>query len=415
MSSVTQTAPWSDDARIVGLVGLAHGVSHFFHLILAPLYPWLRDAYGYSYAELGFIMTVFFVVSGGFQAVAGFIVDRYGALPTLMGGLFCLTSSAVVLGTSDSYAMLLVGAMLAGLGNSVFHPVDFWFINHRISVPRLGPAYSAHGLSGSLGWALAPIFLVGIATPFGWRAAVLAAAGLPLVVIALFLVYRAVLGPRTDVHSDAQRPDDPAHESRLRFLRDPGVWWCFAFFVVLSIALGGVQSFSPTIFMTSYGLAVTTAALSITVYMVASALGMVSGAWLVMRRQRLEQNITLALTVSVIAAVLIGFQIVPGVYAFALMAIMGFGSGLSGPSRDMMIRTVTPAGATGRVYGVVYSGLDIGLAIGPFAFGKMLDHGFYAEVFFGVAVCLFVAVLTAWRVAAEERMESFARKRAPTD
>ena len=146
MSSVTQTAPWSDDARIVGLVGLAHGVSHFFHLILAPLYPWLRDAYGYSYAELGFIMTVFFVVSGGFQAVAGFIVDRYGALPTLMGGLFCLTSSAVVLGTSDSYAMLLVGAMLAGLGNSVFHPVDFWFINHRISVPRLGPAYSAHGL-----------------------------------------------------------------------------------------------------------------------------------------------------------------------------------------------------------------------------------------------------------------------------
>ena len=174
--------------------------------------------------------------------------------------------------------------------------------------------------------------------------------------------------------------------------------------------------FRPRSSWTSYGLAVTTAALSITVYMVASALGMVGGAWLVMRRQRLEQNITLALTVSVIAAVLIGFQIVPGVYTFALMAIMGFGSGLSGPSRDMMIRhRHAGSGATGRVYGVVYSGLDIGLAIGPFAFGKMLDHGFYAEVFFGVAVCLFVAVLTAWRVAAEERMESFARKRAPTD
>ena len=398
-----KTPPWADDARIVGLVGLAHGVSHFFHLILAPLYPWLRDAYGYTYAELGFIMTVFFVVSGGFQAVAGFIVDRYGALRTLIGGLFCLTGSALVLGTSDSYAMLLVGAILAGLGNAVFHPVDFWFINHRISVPRLGPAYSAHGLSGSLGWALAPVFLVGIATPFGWRAAVLAAAVLPLIVIALFVLYRTALGLRDSLHADAQRAGDTERVSKFRFLRDTGVWWCFAFFVVLSIALGGVQSFSPTIFMTSYGLAVTTATLTITVYMVASALGMIAGGWLVMRRRRLEWNITLALMLSVIAAILIGFEIVPGTYAFALMAIMGFGSGLSGPSRDMMIRTVTPVGATGRVYGVVYSGLDIGLAIGPFAFGKMLDHGFYAEVFFGVSACLFGAVLMAWRVAACER------------
>lgn len=403
MSSVTQTSPWADDARVVSLVGLAHGVSHFFHLILAPLYPWLRDAYGYSYAELGFIMTVFFVVSGGSQAVAGFIVDRYGALRTLIGGLFCLTGSALVLGTSDSYAMLLVGAMLAGLGNAVFHPVDFWFINHRISVPRLGPAYSAHGLSGSLGWALAPVFLVCITTPFGWRAAILAAAILPLIVIALFVLYRTALRPRERLDTGIQQHSATERVSKFGFLSDPGVWWCFAFFVVLSTALGGVQSFSPTIFMTSYGLNVTTAALVITVYMIASALGMIAGGWLVMRRQRLERNITLALTLSVIAAILIGFEIVPGIYAFGLMAIMGFGSGLSGPSRDMMIRAVTPLGTTGRVYGVVYSGLDIGLAIGPFAFGKMLDHGFYSEVFFGVAACLFGAVLTAWRVAACER------------
>ena len=398
-----KAAPWADDARVVGLVALAHGVSHFFHLILAPLYPWLREAYGYTYTELGFIMTVFFVASGGFQAVAGFIVDRWGALPTLVGGLFCLTGSAVVLGISDSYATLLVGAALGGLGNAVFHPVDFWFINHRISVPRLGPAYSAHGLSGSLGWALAPVFLVGIATPFGWRVAVLSAAILPVIVIALFLVYRAALGPREHLHGEPQQSDHTVRVSKFGFLADPAVWWCFAFFVVLSTALGGVQSFSPTIFMTSYGLAVTTAALSITVYMVASAFGMVAGAWLVMRRQRLEQNITFALSLSVFAAVLVGFEIVPGIYAFTLMAVMGFGSGLSGPSRDMMIRAVTPVGATGRVYGVVYSGLDVGLAIGPFAFGRMLDHGFYAEVFFAVAACLFAAMLTAWGIAGESK------------
>ena len=153
-----EPGPWTDDVRIMGLVAIAHGVSHFFHLILAPLFPWLRDAYGYSYAELGFVMTIFFVVSGGFQAVAGFIVDRYGALRTLVGGLICLSTSAVILGSSAGYGSLLLGATIAGLGNAVFHPVDFWFINHRISLARLAPAYSVHGLSGSLGWGVGTNF-----------------------------------------------------------------------------------------------------------------------------------------------------------------------------------------------------------------------------------------------------------------
>ena len=149
--------------------------------------------------------------------------------------------------------------------------------------------------------------------------------------------------------------------------------------------------------MTSYGLVITTAALSITVFMVASAAGMIAGAWILMRHQRLERNITIGLTLSVVAALLIGLKLVPGIYALFMMAIMGFGSGLSGPSRDMLIRTVTPPGATGRVYGVVYSGLDFGLALGPLLFGKMLDVGLYNEMFFGVGLCLFVAMLTAWR------------------
>jgi MFS family permease len=384
----TNPVPWRDDALIVGLVAGAHLISHFFQLVLAPLFPWIKAEFGWSYAELGFILSVLFTVSGLGQAAAGFVVDRFGPRATLSGGLACLAIGALLFAVSHSYAGFLLGAVFAGLGNCVFHPVDFWFINHRVSVPRLGPAYSVHGLSGSLGWAFAPVFLVGLAAAFGWRGAVFAAALLPLVMIALVWLY-AVTAPVPQGES----------ESLFAFLRLPTIWLCFGFFFFVAAALGGVQSFSPTIFMQGYGLDRHAAAMSITIYMLASAGGMLAGGWLVSRSQVLERNITIALALSVLAALAVAMKLLPGMYAMVFMVVMGFGSGLSGPSRDMLIRSASPPGATGRVYGVVYSGLDAGIAAGPFVFGKMLDHGLAVEVFYGVALCLFGGVVIAWQVA----------------
>jgi MFS transporter, FSR family, fosmidomycin resistance protein len=404
MSASTDTldsnpVPWRDDAAVVTLVAAAHLLSHFFQLVLAPLFPWLKAEFGWSYAQLGFILSVLFAVSGLGQAAAGFMVDRFGPRTTLVGGLACLASGALLFAVSHSYGGFVLGAVFAGLGNSVFHPVDFWFINHRVSVPRLGPAYSAHGISGSLGWACAPLFLVGIAMPFGWRVAVFAAALLPLVMIALVWFYRDVLdapAPTTDV---ATRGVPGPTDSMFAFLSLPSIWWCFGFFFFVAAALGGVQSFAPTVFTEAYGLDRHDAAMSITVYMLASACGMLAGGWLVSRSRVLERNITIALALSVLAALAVALQLLPGMYAMVFMLIMGLGSGLSGPSRDMLIRSASPPGATGRVYGVVYSGLDAGIAAGPVVFGKMLDHGLAVEVFYGVALCLFCGVVIAWQVA----------------
>ena len=391
--------PWRDDALIVGLVAGGHMLSHFFQLVLAPLFPWIKAEFGWSYAELGFILSVLFAVSGLGQAAAGFVVDRCGPRVTLSGGLACLAIGALLFASSDSYAGFVLGAVFAGLGNCVFHPVDFWFINHRVSVPRLGPAYSVHGLSGSLGWAFAPVFLVGLAAPFGWRAAVCAAAMLPVVMIGLVWLYRDVLDAPATAPAHAESSDAGTGESLFAFLRLPSIWLCFGFFFFVAVALGGVQSFAPTIFMEAYGLDRHAAAMSITVYMLASAAGMLAGGWLVSRSRLLERNITIALAVSVLAALAVAMKLLPGMYAMVFMVAMGFGSGLSGPSRDMLIRGAAPPGATGRVYGVVYSGLDAGIAAGPLVFGKMLDHGLASEVFYGVALCLFGGVVIAWRVA----------------
>ena len=91
LAPMTARAPsWRDDASVIGLVGVAHAVSHFSQLILAPLFPFLKDEFGVSYTQLGFLLTVYFVVSCAVQALSGFVVDRFGPRPVLLGGLALL-------------------------------------------------------------------------------------------------------------------------------------------------------------------------------------------------------------------------------------------------------------------------------------------------------------------------------------
>ncbi len=390
--------PLRRDALVMAVVGFAHLVSHFFQLLLAPLFPWLREAFALSFAELGFVMSVLFTVSALGQAAAGFVVDRWGAIVTLVGGLACLVAGALVLALSGGYGTLLVSAVLVGLGNAVFHPVDYWLINHRISEPRLGPAYAVHGVTGSLGWALAPVFLVGIALAADWRTAAALAALLPLAAIAALYASRDGLLRGARPGADAAAAPGTAAPP-FAFLRLPAIWLCLAFFACVAAALGGVQAFAPTVFGEGYGMALETAAFGVTLYMLGSAAGMLGGGVLAARSPALEHNITLALALAAAAALLVGSLRVPAAMALALMVVMGFGSGLSGPSRDLLIRRATPPGATGRVYGVVYSGLDLGLAIGPVLFGHMLDGGARGAVFFAIAGCFGGGVLLARRVA----------------
>src|SRR5687767_4949039 len=125
------------DAEVIGLVGLAHGTSHFFHLMLPPLFPWLMKDFALSYTDVGLLTTTFFVVSGIGQALAGFVVDRVGARRVLFFGIGALSFSGILLGLSTSYPMLLLTAAVAGAGNSIFHPADFTLLNSEIAPSRL--------------------------------------------------------------------------------------------------------------------------------------------------------------------------------------------------------------------------------------------------------------------------------------
>ena len=382
--------PLRRDVQVMGLVGLAHATSHFSHLLLPPLFPVFMREFQLSYSDVGLLMSLFFVVSGIGQALSGFLVDRVGARPVLFTSILLFMGSALSASLAQGYQWLLLSAALAGLGNAPFHPVDFSILNQRVSAQRLGHAFSVHGLTGNLGWALAPVFLVGMSALTDWRQAYQAAIVLYVVVLSVLWWQRDQL--KTEVL--IREPGQPSGGD-LAFMKLPVVWWCFTFFLLSTMTLAVVQSYSGSILQAVHSVSLEAATLTLTAYMLSGAVGMLVGGFVAARAQHVDRVVAGAMAAGAVLMLLAATGWLGGVGSMALLAVTGFAVGIGGPSRDMMIRRATPKGATGRVYGTVYSGLDTGFALAPLFFGLLMDRHWYGATLAGAAVTLMLSVYAA--------------------
>lgn len=397
---MTDSRPVRADAAVIALVGMAHATSHLFHLLLPPLFPLLMPDFGFGYTEAGFLMTVFFTISGVGQAFAGILVDRYGARRVLMAGVGLLAGSGVALSAAANYAMLLLAVALAGAGNAVFHPADFSLLNKKVSPARLGYAFSVHGLSGNLGWAIGAAISGTALALAGWRGAGAAAALVALCSVAALRMARPLLDD--DVARTVRGARDAGAGGVFGFLGVPAIWLAFMFFLLITAAFGGLQSFSTPVLGEIYGLTPAAAVAALTAYLLGSAGGMVAGGFVAVRVRAHDRAVGAALTGAALFASMLASGLPPAWSVLPLMVGIGVGVGLAGPSRDLLVRRVATeslAGgnaspAFGRVYGFVYSGLDVGLALGPLAFGMLLDAGGRDGVLPGVALLQILAVFT---------------------
>jgi MFS family permease len=392
MTTLAQTdTPWRNDATVIGLVGLAHASSHFSHLLLPLMFPVFGKTFGLSYSEMGLLMSVFFVVSGIGQASAGFVVDRFGARPVMFVSVAIMAVACLVASVATNYAGLMLAAAMLGIGNCSFHPVDFTILNHKVSGPRLGYAFSAHGLTGNLGWAIAPVFMLSLSTWFDWRAAYVGAALFFLAILLLLWLNRESL------HTDVEPTKDKTTDDHvLAFLKIPVVWWCFAFFLLSTMTLAVVQSFAVSILQAMHQVTFEAATMTLTAYMLSAAAGMFVGGFVAARWPLQSDKVVAAcMTVAALCMALCGSGWLEGLATMVILAATGLAIGVGGPSRDMMIKKATPKGATGRVYGIVYSGLDVGFAIAPLVFGVFMDHGWYGATLLGAATVLLLSVLVA--------------------
>jgi MFS family permease len=385
------------DAHIIAVVCVGHFLSHFYSLVLPPLFPLLRTELGVSYAALGGLITASAGASAISQPISGFLVDRFGARRMLAGGLALLGTAIALVGLAPSYWAMVAVMAAAGLGNGVFHPADYSIFNTRIHPRRLGRAYSAHSTSGSIGWVLSPIVVGGLTAAFGWRVAVttVGAAG---VATALFLSRQRALG---DVHraaSPAAAARGPGFVAQVRPLLTTPILMAFAYFVLVAASMSGVQIFAVAAMVAIYDAPLTLAAGALTAYMLGSAAGIVCGGFLADRMHRHDMFAGGGMAVAAALTLVFASGAPPAATLAGLLALIGFSKGATNPSRDLLVRRASPPGASGKVFGFVYAGLDLGSLVMPPVYGWLLDRGEPRAVFVVAAVLMALTMLTVLEV-----------------
>jgi MFS family permease len=374
------------DVKVIGLVALAHGLSHFYQIATAVLFPLIKDELGVSYAALGGTVALYYIVSGICQTLAGFAVDRYGARRVLFGGLTLAVAGALMAGLAQNFPMLVAAAVVGGLGNSVFHPVDFSILNARVDKARLGYAFSWHGIAGYLGYAAAPAYGIAMATAFGWRGALLGAAAIGAGVVLLLATQGAALqaAPVRQRHAG----------TAMHALLQAPVLMCFGYFVMIGVGFIAIQTFGMATMVALYGVNVALASAALTAFLLGGATGIFCGGFLAVRATRHDLVAVSGMACSAALMFVLASAWLPAVALPLLLGAAGFAGGLTNPSRDLIVRDSTPPGATGRVYGFVYSGLDVGSMLTPMIFGWLIDRGQPAAVFYTVVAVLAVSILT---------------------
>jgi len=373
------------------------------------MFPWLKNAFALSYAELGLLMSIFFVISCIIQAGSGFLVDRIGARPILFTGVGLLALAALIYSQSNSYLMFALGAVVAGCGNGIFHPVDYTLINHKVSPPNLPYAYSMHGVTGYLGWAAAPAFMVGIAQLSDWRIAFISAAVLEVLILLILWLNRSYLIDNVkerheNSHADARATNSGvAPEGTFAFLKLKAVWLCWIFFFFSMASTSSLQSFSPSALFKIYALPVNVGNYFLTLLALGSAVGVLVGGYLAAKFYTPERIVSSFLSITIIVCLLLGTGFIPLEIIPVVFCTLGFGYGVVAPSRDLLVKQATPKGVAGRVYGIVYSGIDLGAAVGPFIFGFFMDDGLPKALFFGVALFQLMIIPTVFKVSSSAK------------
>jgi MFS transporter, FSR family, fosmidomycin resistance protein len=372
--AITVPVGRASEWRVVGPVCAAHFVSHYYMIMLAPLFAFVRADYGVSYTDLGLALTGFNVASALFQTPAGFLADRIGARSVLIAGVAIGAAAFAVAGLVDSFAVFIAMYAVAGVGNAAYHPADYSLLSENSARARLGQVFSYHTFAGMLGSAVGPATLLAMASHYGWRGAHVGAAIFGVAVIALLLALplpqnRSAAKRRTDAKTGSSSDDHG-----WRFLLSPPIMLNLCFFILLSLA-GGLQTFLVVALAALHGTSNALANVALTALLTASALGVLAGGVLAARARNHIAVAGLGLALAGAATALVGFIDFSSFALVLMMSLSGFFGGLVAPSRDLLVRSATPEGAFGRVFGFVSTGFNIGAMIAPMMYGAFMDRG----------------------------------------
>jgi MFS family permease len=383
-------AEHTNDARTIASVSAAHFVSHVYILLLPPLFEVIRADYQVSYTELGLALVAFNALTAVFQTPAGFLVDHVGARIVLICGLLLGSAAVVVAGVAVSFWVFVAMFALAGLGNAVYHPADYAMLSDRVASERIGRAFSIHTFAGMLGGAVAPGLLLFLYGYVGWRGAFVATAMLGFAV-AVVLAFQRDAPIRRDHLDPVVEAGSGNGQTSLRLLLSPVILLNFVFFALFAFTNGGLITYSVVALSAAHGVPLAEGNLALSGFLLLNAAGVLLGGLLLGRASPVLVTVASMLAFAILAVVL-GLYNLGTAATVIVMSLSGLAAGMAMPSRDMMVRAVTPPGSFGKVFGFVTTGFNFAGVLVPLCFGPLMDHGYPVAVFMVIAATSVAAV-----------------------
>jgi MFS transporter, FSR family, fosmidomycin resistance protein len=377
------------ELRVNVLISMGHTLSHFYVLIFPPIFiVWQRD-FGISFAELGLAPVVMSIMSASLQTPIGFLVDRYGARPFLIGGTLFMSLAVSGMAFCTEYWQILALAVVSGCGNAVFHPCDYSILAGSIGKERIGRAFALHSFTGNLGFAVAPPIVAGLMLFMGWRSVflILGLLGLPVVL--------AVIWQSSVLQDEVRREKKDGRLTARQLLFNRTLVLFFGFYLLGSMAGSGVQAWLITVLHQVKGIDLALASWALTAYLLGSATGVLAGGYAtdkVKSKRHLSTFIIALTSLSALTTLLVGITPMGGIVAIAMMFFSGLCLGGSRTPRDIMLKDSAPPGEIGKVFGFISASLPLGSALVPVPFGFLIDHG-HAELVLVVAAALLAGSL----------------------
>src|SRR4051812_20245535 len=380
------------DAKVIAIVAIAHFVSHVYIMLLPPIFLLVKDHFGVDYTDIALALTAYNVASALLQTPAGFLVDRIGARVMLTLGLILSGIAICVSALLPGYWAFLIGYALLGVANTVYHPADYSILSATVDGKRMGKAFSIHTFAGYLGSGVTPAIVIGAVALWGWNGGFLFAAVLSFAAAILLMLTGSVL-PRAPRKTQAAGPGDG--RVGLDLLLSGPILRNLLFFFCLAMSNGGIQTFAVVSLSAIHGTSAEVANIGLSGFLLFSALGVLLGGIIADRTPHHERVAAVGFACTSTMAVLMGWVDMPAAVLIFVMSLGGLLNGMIQPSRDMMVRAVTPRGSFGKVFGFVTTGFNLGGMVAPLIYAWLMDHGQPRMIYAIVVLFILLALVTA--------------------
>jgi FSR family fosmidomycin resistance protein-like MFS transporter len=149
-------------------VGFCHLLNDMMQSLLLAIYPTLKAQFHLNFAQIGLVTLAFQCTASLLQPVVGYLSDLKPMPYSLVAGMVFTLAGLLILASAGSYPMLLIAAVLIGLGSAVFHP-ESSRVARMASGGRYGLAQSVFQVGGNSGQALSPLTAALLVATYGQR------------------------------------------------------------------------------------------------------------------------------------------------------------------------------------------------------------------------------------------------------